>query len=145
MAFESIYWIIGLIIFKCSFVVFENGNIPFPILLPRNFVQFIDHVAARKFEKTDLQTKDIFESSSDLVERMARKSSAHDLELNLEKEQAQQLYDLIFEKASQVDPTLKDHVKAENKKILNSLDKIEKKMLKTEKRHFERRKPSSFC
>ena len=117
--------------------IFDEFKIPFPILLPRNFVLYIDHVVGRKIGKTGIQIKEIFEPLNQQVDRYLREFSDNDLELSDERKSIDEIYNGIFSKASKVDETLESLIKAETQKIFNSLQKIEKKMLKAEKRHHD--------
>ncbi|MGB5978816.1 MAG: bacillithiol biosynthesis BshC, partial [Cyclobacteriaceae bacterium] len=60
-------------------------------------------------------------------------------ELTLEKERSvgKQVYESIFHKAAEVDPSLKGFVGAEENKFLKSLENIEKRLKKAEEKRLE--------
>jgi len=127
---EAVYWLQLRSMFK-------HFKIPFPILLPRNFVLYIDHVANRKLGKTGIEVVDLFDPVNDLIERHVKGSSDNDLELTGEREATRKIFADILKKATNVDSTLERMVKAETQRAYNALDKIEKKVIKAEKRHHD--------
>ncbi|MBI3218823.1 MAG: bacillithiol biosynthesis cysteine-adding enzyme BshC [Bacteroidetes bacterium] len=119
--------------------VFENFHTPFPILLPRSFAMVIDQPTFKKFEKTKLEIKDLFEEKNYLFNHWIAKNSANELSLGKELESIQQILQQVKERASKIDSTLTKFVGAETQRTFSGLEKIEKKMLRAEKRlHIEK-------
>ncbi len=114
--------------------VFENFKTPFPVLMPRNFAMVIDQPTAKKFEKTKLEVKDLFEEKNHLFNHWVAKNSNHQLSLGKELESLTAILNSIKERATQIDSTLNQFVGAEAKRATSGLEKIEKKMLQAEKR-----------
>ena len=114
--------------------VFENFNIPFPVLLPRNFAMVIDHPSVRKFNKTGLELADLFEEKNFLFNHWIIKNTHHNLSVGKELKEIQELFNSLGERASKIDITLTPLITAQSKKAINSLEKIEHKLLKAEKR-----------
>lgn len=127
---EVIYWLQ----LKSMFV---DCKIPFPILLPRNFVLYVDHVVSRKIEKSGISINALFKPLNKQIEEHMKGSSKNDLELTGAKESVTSLFETVLTKAEQVDTTLKPLVNAETHRAIKSLEKIEKKMVKAEKRHHD--------
>jgi bacillithiol biosynthesis cysteine-adding enzyme BshC len=127
---EAVYWLQLRSMFK-------HFKVPFPILLPRNFVLYIDHVASRKLGKTGLKVSDLFDPINDLIERHVKGTSDKDIEFTSEQDTIRKIFGDIQKKATNVDSTLEKMVKAETQRVFNSLDKIEKKVIKAEKRHHD--------
>lgn len=127
---EVIYWLQ----FKN---VFEHFNIPFPILMPRNFALIMDGPVARKFEKTGLSVNDLFDEKNYLFNDWVQKHTHHNLTLPDEKKIMNKLFDQIKMRATEIDTTLGPFVSAEAKRALHSFEKIEYKLLKAEKRLHE--------
>ena len=124
---EVIYWLQ----FKAVFDYFET---PFPILMPRNFALVLSGPIARKFEKTGLGIEELFEEKNYLFNDWVQKNTHHNLTLTEEMKTVSQLYDQIKSRAIEIDPTLGPMIAADNKRASNSFEKIEKKLLKAEKR-----------
>jgi bacillithiol biosynthesis cysteine-adding enzyme BshC len=114
--------------------VFDYFNVPFPILMPRNFALVIDHTLERKREKTALPLSDFFEDKNYIFNHWVLKNSRHDLTVGKERDQLQKIFDALRQKADSIDKTLGPFTGAEGKRALNSLEKIERKLLRAEKR-----------
>jgi bacillithiol synthase len=114
--------------------VFDHHQIPFPVLMPRNFGMVIDHTINRKFEKTGLALRDLFEEKNYLFNHWVLKNTRHDLTIGKERNDIQTIFQTLRSKAESIDKTLGPFVGAEGKRSLNSLEKIEKKLLRAEKR-----------
>ncbi|HEX6892826.1 MAG TPA: bacillithiol biosynthesis cysteine-adding enzyme BshC, partial [Chryseolinea sp.] len=114
--------------------VFDQVSIPFPIIMPRNFGMIVDHEVSRKLAKTGLDFVEIFEEKNFLFNHWVLKHSPRDLTVGHERAELSKLFELLRERAESIDPTLAPFVGAEGKRGLNSLEKIERKFLRAEKR-----------
>ncbi len=114
--------------------VFKHYNTPFPALMPRNFAMVIDAPTQRKFEKTGLVLSDLFQEKNSLLNHYTLKFTQHKLKLNGEKEAIENYFKIIREQAETLDKTLGPLVGAETQRAIKSLEKIEHKLLKAEKR-----------
>ena len=121
--------------------VFDYAQVPFPVLLPRNFATVAEAPVLRKLEKTGLEKKDFFHEKNYLFNHWVLKHTQHNLTLSREMETVRKLFADVRDRASAIDPTLGPLVGAEAKRAEHSLEKIEKKLLKAEKRvHSEKLK-----
>ncbi|MBT1702627.1 bacillithiol biosynthesis cysteine-adding enzyme BshC [Chryseosolibacter indicus] len=121
--------------------VFDHFNTPFPVLIPRNFALVIDHTVNRKLEKTGLNLTDFFEEKNYIFNHWVLKNTRHNLTVGEEHNTISNIYNLLRKKAESIDPTLGPFVGAEGKRAINSLEKIERKLLRAEKRlHTDRLK-----
>lgn len=114
--------------------VFNHYKIPFPILMPRNFAMVLDAPAVRKFEKTGLELHELFFEKNYLFNHFAIKFSRNKIQLNGEKEAIQNYFQTIRQQAEAFDKTLGPMVGAETQRAIKSLEKIEHKLLRSEKR-----------
>jgi bacillithiol biosynthesis cysteine-adding enzyme BshC len=114
--------------------VFVHYKIPFPILMPRNFAMVLDAPTVRKFEKTGLDLTELFYEKNYLFNHFAVKFSRNKIKLNGEKEAIQQYFQTIRQQAEAFDKTLGPMVGAETQRAIKSLEKIEHKLLRSEKR-----------
>ena len=114
--------------------VFQHFNTPFPILMPRNFGMVMDHETARKFSKTGLELSDIFEEKNFLFNHWVLKNSPRNLTVGNERMEVVRIFESLKERAQSIDATLAPLVAAEGKRALNSLEKIERKLFRAEKR-----------
>jgi bacillithiol biosynthesis cysteine-adding enzyme BshC len=121
--------------------VFEHFHIPFPMLMPRNFAMVMEHTVMRKFEKTSLELKDLFEDKNYIFNHWVLKHSPRNLTVGAERKQVHELFEELKKRSDAIDTTLTAYIGAEGKRALNSLEKIERKLLRAEKRlHTEKLK-----
>jgi bacillithiol biosynthesis cysteine-adding enzyme BshC len=114
--------------------VFDHFKIPLPILMPRNFAMIVEHTANRKLEKTGLALNDFFEDKNYIFNHWIVKNSRHDLTVGVERTQLDLIFKALKQKSESIDKTLGPFTEAEGKRALNSLEKIERKLLRAEKR-----------
>jgi bacillithiol biosynthesis cysteine-adding enzyme BshC len=114
--------------------IFDTMNIPFPILLPRCFALYIEKHQLEKWQKTKLEIGDLFREKNYLFNHWVLKNTHHNLTLGNELTGLQGMMDDIRKRATNIDSTLGPLVGAEATKIFKGVEKIERKMLKAEKR-----------
>jgi bacillithiol biosynthesis cysteine-adding enzyme BshC len=114
--------------------VFSHFSIPFPMLMPRNFGMVLSDEVARKFKKTGLTFPELFEEKNYLFNQWVTRHSTHTITVDQERLSINKIFEDLRIQASAIDPTLAPFVGAEGKRALNSLERIERKMLRAEKR-----------
>lgn len=114
--------------------VFDHFNIPFPMLMPRTFALVIEKHVAHKYEKTGLDYRQLFEEKNYLFNQWVVKNSTHDLSLGKELTLFAEQFAAIRDRAKQIDPTLVKFVEAQATRTANSLERIEEKIMRAEKR-----------
>ena len=114
--------------------MFRHAGVPFPILMPRNFALIMDHEINRKFSKTGLELKDLFEEKNFLFNHWVLKNSLRNLTVGAERAEVSKIFDQLRERASSLDKSLAPFVAAEGQRTLNSLEKIERNLVRAEKR-----------
>ena len=114
--------------------VFGQAGVPFPMLMPRNFGLIVDHEINRKFSKTGLELKDLFEEKNFLFNHWVLKNSLRNLTVGAERAEVSKIFDQLRERASSLDKSLAPFVAAEGQRTLNSLEKIERNLVRAEKR-----------
>ncbi len=119
--------------------VFDHFNVPFPVLLPRNFALVVDTATGKKLDKTSLGIEHYFREKNDIFNHWVSAHSGHSLTVSDELKESMTLMTGIEKRAVAIDPTLGPMVKAEAARLQHALEKIEKKMLRAEKRnHLDR-------
>lgn len=124
---EVVYWLQLKVLFK-------HLNTEFPILLPRNFVLMLDGATHKKIQKTGVSAEDLFKPKHELINDFTIRHAAHQIQLNGEKEGIENYFNAIRGQVERVDKSLGPLVSAEAHKTIKSLEKIEEKLLKAEKR-----------
>jgi uncharacterized protein YllA (UPF0747 family) len=97
----------------------------------------IDKKVQALYKKLQFDVQDLFKSEDYLINEFVKKESTHQLYLTLEKQQVTEVYNEIKKVVRQIDNTLEVHTQTLLAKALKSLDALEKKILKAEKRKFE--------
>jgi bacillithiol biosynthesis cysteine-adding enzyme BshC len=106
---------------------FDEFKIHLPILMPRNFVMFIDKGTQNKIQKLNLTIEDVFKDGEELVKAFI-KTQHDDINLEEAKTQLTSIYASVLETVSAIDKTLVGTTEAEKQKAINGLATIEQKI-----------------
>lgn len=117
--------------------VFDHHKTPFPMLIPRNFVMYVNAGTRKRFEKLGLAFSDIFMNEAALRKHFVEGISENKLDLISEKSSLEVIFDAILDKAMIIDKSLESVVKGEKAKLINGLDHLEKRIKKAEERNHE--------
>lgn len=117
--------------------IFDFHQVAFPILMPRNFCLVVNKATAKKMEKLDLTSEDLFLDEVSLKKSFVEKHTENSLSLTSESNAFVQVFDEILNKAIKIDKTLEGAVKGEQQKVLNALENLEKRLKKAEERNHE--------
>ena len=113
---------------------FEKQNIPFPILLLRNSVQLVSSKQEAKLDKLSISTEELFLSQHELLTKKIVENSEIKISFEAKKEFLKQQFSELRDIAKQTDKSFVNAVAAQEKKQLNGLDTLEKRLLRAEKR-----------
>lgn len=116
---------------------FDEWNVPFPLLLLRNSVLWIDKSSAAKMNQIQMASEALFVETDALISEYIKAQSGGEENLDTYKLPLENLFAEIAEKAVQFDPNLEKAVMAEKQKAFKSLQQIEGKMLRAAKRSEE--------
>ncbi len=117
--------------------VFDHHQVPFPILMPRNFALYVPRVSAKRIHNLGLTATDLFQDELRLKRDFIDHHTRHSLKLDSENKTVHRALDAILHKAQQVDPSLEKAVLAETKRFANAVIQLEKKMRRAEERNQE--------
>lgn len=117
--------------------IFNHYQVPFPMLIPRNFGLYVNNLQRKKVEKLKIQYEDLFLDQVTLRRTFVEKNTEKSLTLDDQKMSFYAVFDSILEKAEAVDKTMGGAVKAEQARLLNSLENLEKRIRKAEERNHE--------
>lgn len=116
--------------------VFEQYQVPYPVLVLRNSFLLSSSEWKTKINQLELSVADFFTPEAEILNQFVKKAAGKKIELNGAFEKAADLYAALKEQATAVDKTLSQHVDALQTKALYRLKELEKKLLKAEKRKF---------
>lgn len=117
--------------------IFDHFETTFPLLMPRNFAAVVDKNTLRKIEQTQMSWEDLFKEDHQLVNEKVSEQTSFQLDLAEEKAKMETIYQQALQQAMEVDQTLERMVKGEHRRAEKTLEKIEQKILKAERRNQE--------
>lgn len=116
--------------------LFAHYHVPFPVLILRNSFLFVEKIHVQKIEMLAFKVPDFFQEEHRLLTEFVKRTSGTRLDVKEEVNQLAEIYSNIMDVAGKADPSLLKHVEALQTLAVNRLHKLEKKMLKAEKRKF---------
>ena len=115
---------------------FDAVNVTFPILLLRNSALLATEKQVKKADKLGLSWKDLFSKQSVLVNLKTAQLSEFPIDFSIQKEHLRKQFQRLHEIALQTDKSFLGAVKAQEAKQIKGLEKLEKRLLKAQKRKF---------
>ena len=113
---------------------FEAMKVVFPILLLRNSVLMMTEKQYGKLKKMDLSIADLFLKQNSLINKKIRAISNIDIDFSPQKKLLEEQFKALYEIAEKTDESFLGAVKAQEVKQKKGLDKLEKRLLKAQKR-----------
>lgn len=113
---------------------FKALEVTFPMLLLRNSALVITEKEAEKIRKLDLTVTDLFLKQNSLINKKIRQISNIDIDFSSQKKLLDEQFAHLHELAEQTDKSFLGAVKAQEKKQKNGLDRLEKRLLKAQRR-----------
>ncbi len=113
---------------------FNSFDVPFPMLQMRNSALLLSEKTKRKLNKLNLKVEDLFQSTIDLKNQQARKISKIDIDFSSQKKHLSEQFEALYKLAEQTDKSFLNAVAAQEQKQHNGLDKLEKRLLKAQRR-----------
>ena len=113
---------------------FESVEVTFPILLLRNSVLLIPQKLSKKLEKLNESIEALFLTTYELEKKHILQLSETIIDFAPQRAYLHQQFKDLFILAEQTDKSFFGAVAAQEKKQLNGLDNLEKRLLKAEKR-----------
>ncbi|MBC6400610.1 MAG: bacillithiol biosynthesis cysteine-adding enzyme BshC [Ekhidna sp.] len=120
--------------------IFNYFDMPFPILMPRNFSLVCPLAHKRKWDKIGFSKKDLFLDTDRLFTKWVSQNSLNDISYEEELSRLQKVELTSKSKANQVDPSLSQHLEAIYASFSKKLKNAEKKTIRAAKRKFGEKK-----
>ncbi len=114
---------------------FNKVEVPFPILLLRNSVLLVPKMLSEKLKKLNVKIEDLFLPQHELLTKHTREISKIAIDFSKQKEFLKQQFKDLYELAAKTDKSFLGAVGAQEKKQLNGLNNLEKRLLKAQKRN----------
>ena len=116
--------------------LFDNYEVPFPVLLLRNSFLLVEKHQSALLEKLELGPADCFQTELQMLHHILEKQGLRP-QLNGELSGLETVFEQLKARATSIDPSLRQHVEALKTKSLRQLDALEKKMLRAERKKHE--------
>ena len=113
---------------------FKSVAVTFPILLLRNSVLLLPQKLSKKLDKLNETIEALFLNIDDLEKKHTQQLSTLKINFSPQREHLKKQFIGLYELAKQTDVSFLGAVGAQEKKQLNGLDHLEKRLLKAEKR-----------
>ena len=113
---------------------FNSVGIPFPILLLRNSVLLMSEKESKKLEKLDVSIDSLFLPRHKLEAQYTHQLSAIAIDFTEQKNLLIDQFKVLYTLAKQTDASFKGAVAAQEKKQINGLAHLEKRLLSAQKR-----------
>lgn len=113
---------------------FVQSGVPFPMLLLRNSALLASAKQERKAEKLGLSLEALFRDPDDLVGQRVRALSEIPIDFSPQRRHLEEQFAALYRLAEQTDHSFLGAVRAEETRQLKGLDRLEKRLLKAQKR-----------
>ena len=109
--------------------VFDKAKITFPILLNRNSLLLMSSKQVKKLKKLNLDVDELFLDLDQLLTKKTKEFSELNIDFSELKSTLTSQFDHLFQIASKTDYSFTGAVKAQQKKQLDGLNNLEKRLL----------------
>jgi len=113
---------------------FESVEVPFPILLLRNSALLVATKYSVKLKNLNIDVATLFQKQHELATNYTKELSKINIDFSEQKEHLTQQFVALYELAKKTDASFVGAVAAQEKKQLNGLAHLEKRLLKAQKR-----------
>lgn len=113
---------------------FKAVQVPFPMLLLRNSVLIKTQKQAEKLNKLQITNQDLFLKRDTFINKKVRQISNIDIDFSEQLKQLQEQFKDLYQLAEQTDKSFIGAVAAQEKKQINGLQHLEKRLLTAQKR-----------
>ena len=117
--------------------LFQHFGIPFPILVRRHSVMWLDRDAGKKLVKFGFSPAQFFGDTDALIRSFVDQNAAGEVSLALEIKALKSVFEQVAAKALAIDPTLEKAVLAESVKAVGGLEQWQGRLLRSEKQKHE--------
>lgn len=114
---------------------FDFYKIDFPLLILRNSAMLANEQTVNKLNKLGLSFEDAFIATEELKKIYVQNHTQHELNINNEWQQLQNVFDSLKNRVAKIDPTLKPSAEAVEVRLKKAMDSLEKKLMRADKRN----------
>ena len=107
------------------------------LLLLRNSVLIIDPKQNKKLAALEIDEQEIFLNQNELVKKKVKEISDLNIDFSEQRKELKEMFSALKLLSDKTDKSFSGAVLAQEKKQLNGLDKLEKRLLKAQKRKYK--------
>ncbi len=116
---------------------FEAVDVTFPILILRNSALLVSEKLREKLDKLSVTVEELFQKQHQLKNAYTRRISDITIDFSVQREHLKKQFSDLYDIAARTDASFVGAVAAQEKKQLNGLDKLEKRLLKAQRKRYE--------
>lgn len=116
---------------------FDYFTLPYPMLIRRDSVLWIDKQSKKKMDKLEITEFEIWKEEELLISKYVKKIINEEKYITDEIKEIQGIYQQLIEKIRLIDPSLAKATQAEMTKTNNGLNNLQGKIIRSEKRKNE--------
>jgi bacillithiol biosynthesis cysteine-adding enzyme BshC len=114
--------------------MFDQTEVPFPILKVRNSIQWFDKTTTKKINKLNLNTTDVFESIHEVKKQFVIENAEEELDFNELGQKTEILIQELEKSIIALDKGLEGYAKSESTKVQKQLDGVQQKLIRHQKK-----------
>jgi len=116
---------------------FEHYNLPFPMLIRRCSVLWIDKGMVKRMNKLGLNAKTVFQDTDKLLKQYVVDNTEEELSLGREQTGLMEVFEQIIRKTNRIDPDMERAVVSQRVQMQKAIDKLEQRLVRAEKKKNE--------
>lgn len=117
--------------------VFKHFEVPFPIVMPRNFALLLNTASIRKMHQMGWGPQDLFRNFDTWKKEFIREASSFDLQMEEERAEISKLFEEKGEQAKVLEKSLESSFAAGKVRALKILEQMSVKLRKAEERKYQ--------
>ncbi|TXE12544.1 bacillithiol biosynthesis cysteine-adding enzyme BshC [Algoriphagus aquimarinus] len=125
--------------------VFDHFDVPFPVVLPRNFALLINEKVQRKMKQMNWDAEDLFVDIKHWKKIFVKAEASIDIELTKQKEVISALFDAKGQEAAHLEKSLENAFEAGKVRSLKIIDQMATKLRKAEERRLHTQIERACC
>lgn len=125
--------------------VFDHFEVPFPVLLPRNFALLLNAQVQRKMQQLNWSVEDLFVDIDHWKKTFVKTEASIDIELTKQKEIISTLFDAKGKEAAHLERSLENAFEAGKVRSLKIIEQMARKLRKAEERRLHTQIARACC
>ncbi|NNC83171.1 MAG: bacillithiol biosynthesis cysteine-adding enzyme BshC [Flavobacteriales bacterium] len=114
--------------------VMEAFDLRLPVLILRDTMIWIDDRTEQKWKELGFATMDLFRDDDLLYKEFAKQNAGEELDISTDRETMIKHFDKLVDRSKDIDPNILGFAKAERSRLIKSIENLEKKMIRAEKK-----------